>query len=104
MLPSIDYRLIAFRCRAGARRGNFQKASAGNSIIESAPVWMRERRKEVSGSMRSMKNLPVTSLDFRFGRAPAVVNSPCATVANYAHIEPIVATPKRNGECLNEPP
>src|SRR5713101_1493038 len=41
---------------------DYQNASAGSSIVLAAPAWMRARWVAVSGSMRSMKKRPVTSL------------------------------------------
>ena len=39
-----------------------QNASAGSSMMVAEPAWIRARLAAVSGSMRSMKKRPVTSL------------------------------------------
>ena len=46
-------------------RATIMANDAGNSIVVAQPVWMRARRTAVSGSVRSMKKRPVTSLVVR---------------------------------------
>src|SRR3954464_11135827 len=70
--------LLAIRAR--------QNASAANSIVVAQPVWMRARCTVVSGSIRSMKKRPVTSLVVRYGVAPLAAILSWATLAIFAHI------------------
>src|SRR4051812_19442948 len=65
-----------------------QNASAGNSITVSAPVVMRLRCAALSGSTRSMKNLPVTSFAFMRSSEPFApfLSFSCATLAICAHM------------------
>jgi hypothetical protein len=60
-------------------------ASAGNSMVVALPVWMRARCTAVSGSIRSMKKRPVTSL-VQIGRRAAAGNLVLRTFAIRAHI------------------
>lgn len=63
-----------------------QNASAGSSISVAQPDSIRVSRSAVSGSIRSAKNRPVTSLRVRKGFAPSAAILSCATLAILAHM------------------
>jgi hypothetical protein len=64
--------------RSGKHLPSSQNASAGSSIRLPAPAWMRARWVAVSGSRRSMKKRPVTSLAFMRSLAPPLARLACA--------------------------